>query len=237
MPGNPGSQHGSQQGTFVLECPLHFIFLIKIFFIAIQLQLSAFSPHPSTPPQPIPPPSPTSPLLLDYVLVSIIVAPVDPSPHYPLLTPLWLLTLFLISMSLFIFCLLFAFVDYVPVKGEIIWHLSLTTWLISLSIMLSSSTHAVAKGISSFFLSGWHFRKGFASSSANKRMRVRKKSQILQVTLPYTFLLRKSQIGKLAIVSSEQWIAPPLTSLNKVTWWLFLTSKAASFFALICSDK
>ena len=24
------------------------------------------------------------------------------------------------------FCLLFSFVDYVPVKGEIIWHLSLT---------------------------------------------------------------------------------------------------------------
>ena len=41
----------------------------------------------------------------------------------------------------------------VPVKGEIIWYLSLTTWLISLSIMLSSSIHAVAKGISSLFLS------------------------------------------------------------------------------------
>ena len=52
-------------------------------------------------------------------------------------------------------CILFAFssVDYVPVKGEIIWYLSLTAWLISLSIMLSSSIHAVAKGINSFFLS------------------------------------------------------------------------------------
>ena len=29
-------------------------------------------------------------------------------------------------MSLVIFCLLFSFVDYVPVKGEIIWYLSLT---------------------------------------------------------------------------------------------------------------
>ena len=48
--------------------------------------------------------------------------------------------------------LLFSFVDYVPVKGEIIWYLSLTTWLISLGIMLSSSIHAVAKGISLFFL-------------------------------------------------------------------------------------
>ena len=37
-------------------------------------------------------------------------------------------------MSLVIFCLLFSFVDYVPVKGEIIWYLSLTAWLISLSI-------------------------------------------------------------------------------------------------------
>ena len=61
--------------------------------------------------------------------------------------------MFLISMSLVIFCLLFSFVDYVPVKGETIRYLSLTTWLISLSIMLSSSTHAIEKGISTFFLS------------------------------------------------------------------------------------
>ena len=50
-------------------------------------------------------------------------------------------------MSLVIFCLLFSFADYVPVKGESIWYLSLTTWLISLSIMLSSSIHAVTKGM------------------------------------------------------------------------------------------
>ena len=68
-------------------------------------------------------------------------------------SPLAIVRLFLTSMSLVIFCLLFSFVDYVPVKGEIIWYLSLTTWLISFSIMLSSFIHAVAKGISSFFLS------------------------------------------------------------------------------------
>ena len=34
-------------------------------------------------------------------------------------------------MSLVIFCLLFSSIDYVPVKGEIIWYLSLTAWLIS----------------------------------------------------------------------------------------------------------
>ena len=48
------------------------------------------------------------------------------------------------SMSLVIFCLLFSSIDYVPVTGEIIWYLSLTSWLISLSIMLPSSIHAVA---------------------------------------------------------------------------------------------
>ena len=42
-------------------------------------------------------------------------------------------------MSLGTFCLLFSFVDYVPVKGEIIGYSSLTAWLISLSIMLSIS--------------------------------------------------------------------------------------------------
>ena len=72
-------------------------------------------------------------------------------------TPLAIVRLFLTSMSLVIFCLLFSLVDYGPVKGEIIWYLSLTTWLISLRIMLSSSIHAVAKGISFFFLSASHF--------------------------------------------------------------------------------
>ena len=48
-------------------------------------------------------------------------------------------------MSLVIFCLFFSSVDYVPVKGEIIWSLSLTAWLISLSIMLSSSIEEKSK--------------------------------------------------------------------------------------------
>ena len=68
-------------------------------------------------------------------------------------SPLVIVKLFLISMSLVIYCLIFSFVDYVPVKGEITWYFSLTSWLISLSITLSSSIHAVAKGRSSFFLS------------------------------------------------------------------------------------
>ena len=77
-------------------------------------------------------------------------------PFSPLSLPASLLAivrLFLTSMSLVIFCLLSSFVDYVPVKGEIIWCLSVTAWLISFSIMLSSSIYAVEKDISSFFLS------------------------------------------------------------------------------------
>ena len=70
-------------------------------------------------------------------------------PH----SPLTIVRLFLTSMSLVIFCLLFSSIYYVPVKSETIWYLSLSSWLISLSIMLSSSIQAVAKGISSFFLS------------------------------------------------------------------------------------
>ena len=76
--------------TFELVDYDFFLSFFKI-FIVIQLQLSSFSPHPSTPPQPNPPPSPASTLPLNFVHVSFIVAPIDPSPHYPLLTPLWLL--------------------------------------------------------------------------------------------------------------------------------------------------
>ena len=79
------------------------------------------------------------------VLYSSAYRPLSPLP--PPHSPLAIVTLFLISMSLVIFCLLFSFVDYVPGKGEIIWYLSLTTWLISLSIMLSSSIHAIAKQV------------------------------------------------------------------------------------------
>ena len=55
-------------------------YTLKTFFIVIQWQLPAFSPHPSIPSQPIPPPFPTSTFPLDFVLVSFIVAPIDPSP-------------------------------------------------------------------------------------------------------------------------------------------------------------
>ena len=51
---------------------INVIFILKIFSV-IQLQLSAFSPHPST-------------LPLDFVHVSFIVVSENPSPHCPLPT-------------------------------------------------------------------------------------------------------------------------------------------------------
>ena len=125
------------------------------YFIVVQLQLPALSPHLSPPLHPNPPPSLASTLPLGFVHVSFIVVPEKLSLHCPIPpSPLAIVRLFLTSMSLVIFCLLFfSFSDYVPVKGEIIWYLSLTTWLISLSTMFSSSIHAVTKYGSSFFLS------------------------------------------------------------------------------------
>ena len=128
-----------------------FFLIFKLFYCCSITVVCIFSP-PLYLTSPNPPPSPASTLPLGFVHVSFIVVPENPSPHYPF-PPLAIIRLFLTSMSLVIFCLLFSSVDYVPFKGEIIWYLSLTTWLISLSIMLSSSIHAVAKGISSFFLS------------------------------------------------------------------------------------
>ena len=65
------------------------------------------------------------------VLYSSSWKPFPPLP--PPNSPLAIVRLFLISMPLVIFCLLFSSIDYVPAKGEIIWYLSLTSWLISLA--------------------------------------------------------------------------------------------------------
>ena len=74
-------------------------------------------------------------------------------PQSPPHSPMASVRLFSTSMSLCIYCLLYSSIDYVPVKGGIIWYLSLTAWLISFSIMLSSSILALAQGVSSSFLS------------------------------------------------------------------------------------
>ena len=107
-------------------------------FIFIQLQLSAFSPHSPTPPQLnhlLPSPSPSH-LVLPCVLYSSscnLLSPLSPVHSPPATT-----RLFLTSMSLVIFCLLFSSVDYVSVKGEIIRYLSLTDQYVSLFFKISN---------------------------------------------------------------------------------------------------
>ena len=74
---------------------------------------------------PMPPPHPSQthlpphrpPWFCPCVLYSSSCKPLSPPspPH----SPVAIVRLFLTSMSLVIFCLLFSFVDYVPVKGEI----------------------------------------------------------------------------------------------------------------------
>ena len=87
-----------------------------IFFIVVQLRLSAFSAPPT-------PCKPTSlprlhppPWFCPCVLYSSSWKPL--SPLYPPHSLLAIVRLLLTSMSLAIFCLLFSFVDYVPVKGK-----------------------------------------------------------------------------------------------------------------------
>ena len=75
--------------------------------------------------------------------------PLFPSPFHSLDT----VSVFQVSMSLVPFRLLVYFVHLVPLVSEITWYLSFTNWLISLSMIFSSSTHAVTKCRSSLFLS------------------------------------------------------------------------------------
>ena len=128
------------------------IFLKKLFYW-FSITVVCIYPPSLPPPQAIPASLPCfhPPWFCPCVLYSFSWKTLPSSlPLSPPIFPLVTVTLLLVSMFLVIFCLLVCFVDYVPVKGEIIWYLSLTTWLISLSITLSGSTHAVAKGRSSF---------------------------------------------------------------------------------------
>ena len=131
----------------------HYFFYNFNFLLLFNYSCVPFLPILPLPPSwtPLPPQLHPSPWFSPCVIYSSSSNPLSSlsPPH----SPLPIVGLFLTSMSLVIFCFLFSSIYYVPVKGEIIWYLSLTFWLISLSIMLCSSIHAVAKGISSFFLS------------------------------------------------------------------------------------
>ena len=69
------------------------------------------------------------------------------SPNPPLLwqSPLWSL-----HLRVCFYCLFIYFVHWIPHISEIIWYLSFSVWLISLSITPSRSIHIVSNGKNSF---------------------------------------------------------------------------------------
>ena len=79
------------------------------------------------------------------------------SPFYPLLS--FPSVSCLLLFGLFTCCGLYFFVFYIAQMSEIICYLSLTTWVISLSIICLRSIHAVTSGKVSYFLwlSRFHF--------------------------------------------------------------------------------
>ena len=109
------------------ECITGVFFHLKLYVFIINLFLFLFS-YNCLHFLPIPPPHPSQfhlppPWFCPCALYSSSYRPLSlPSPPH---SPLAIVTLFLTSMSLVTFCLLYSFVDYVPVKGEIIWYLSL----------------------------------------------------------------------------------------------------------------
>ena len=123
--------------------------LVSSFFLLLLL-LFNYSHHHYLPIillLPIHPPTfnPTAPL--SFSMGPLYVSLDDPSPSFPCyplpLSPLVTVTLLFITMALLLFCSLVCFADQVPLIGEVIWYFSCTTWLTSLSIMVSSSIHAV----------------------------------------------------------------------------------------------
>ena len=105
-------------------------------------------------------PTPTSHIQSSPTLLSLSMGPLYKFLDLTLLllcpiippSPLVTVSLFFISRSLVLFCSLFCFVDQVSLIGKIIWYLSFTNWLMSLSIILYS-IHVVGKGRISFLLS------------------------------------------------------------------------------------
>ena len=117
------------------------------------LQLSQFIPLQSSPPN-LPPFYSQSPQHCPCAWVLHICSLTNPftSFNQSLLSPssLTAVSLFHVSIPLVLFCSLVYFVHQIPLISEIICYLSFTNWLISFTIILSSSIHAVTKGRCSF---------------------------------------------------------------------------------------
>ena len=130
-------QDSHKKYQFTLKfIPFFIFFLFKnLFFLhflnCCSSTVASISPHHHSPPsQPSPPPTlhPTPLWCCPCVLYTCSWKAL---PHFPLLSPptyplVTIIFFFLISLSLVIFCLLVCFVNWVPVKGEIIRYLSLT---------------------------------------------------------------------------------------------------------------
>ena len=116
-------------------------------FLPIALPCPVQLPLPKTFPTPLS--LCMSPLYLFLVFTLLLLSPVISFPP-----PLWLLSvcsLFHVSGSILLTCL-FGCLGFTYRWDHMVF-VFFTTWLISLSIMLSSSIHAVMKGRSSFSLS------------------------------------------------------------------------------------
>ena len=107
--------------------PFH-LFLFLIILLLFNHSCLHFLPTPLPHPSQthLPPLLPPSPLVLSMCPYSSSWKPF--SPLSPPLSPLAIVRLLLTSMSLVIFCLLFSFVDYIPVKGEFIWYGICPSW-------------------------------------------------------------------------------------------------------------
>ena len=98
--------------TFILFWYIMFLFIYLIVFIVVQVQLSPFSCHHFPPPTHLHLPSSILPKLSMGPLYMFLDDPSPSFPHFsPPLSPLVTVSLFFISMSLVIFCLLACFVD------------------------------------------------------------------------------------------------------------------------------
>ena len=117
-------QHTQSKNIFVLILFLFFSYCCSSTIVSIFPPL--LYPTPPTPPPTL---NPTPLCLCPWVLYtcSLMTYPFFP-PYLPLPSPLVTVSLFFISVSLIIFCLLVCFID----QGQIIWYLSFTAWLISL---------------------------------------------------------------------------------------------------------
>ena len=129
---------------------------LKRFYCLCYMVLPTFPlcPTPSNP-TPTPPVSPHTVVRVHGSCIHARGLVPSPSLHHYLSTssPLATVSLFYVSVPLVLFWLLVYFAHKSPLISEIICYLSFTDWLMSLSIILSSSILAVAKGRSCLFLS------------------------------------------------------------------------------------